>query len=114
MTHALLFPFIPHHPQSAHVPPLRASPAPARLPHQTHNRLCLGPSLLRRDVGEVGRSEAFAAVGERDPETVRTHGPVKRVRRRGKVGQEGDGNGQGGKFGQGDGGEAGIVEGPTA
>jgi len=51
-------------------------------------------------------------MGEGDADTVSVEGPVEGVGAGNEVGEEGDAAGEGWKGGEGDGGEAGVVEGP--
>ena len=53
ISQSFLQPLVPHHPQFLDLPPIRTSPAPPGLLHQTHHRFILGPTLLGGNAGEI-------------------------------------------------------------
>ena len=105
-----LLSLIPHNTQPLDVLPIPTLALPPCLPHQTDNRLFLAPALLHGYVRQVGRVVALSVMGEGDTDAVGAEGPVKGVRGWDEVCEKGDGGGEAGEFGEGDGGEAVVVE----
>lgn len=87
---ARLLPLIPHNLQPFDIPPLPTPPLPPGLPHQTHDRLFLAPTLLYGHVRQVSCIVAFAVVGEGDTDAVGAKDPVEWVRSLGEICKKGD------------------------
>lgn len=84
---------------------------PAGLAGEAEEGLVAGPPLLGGDVGEVGGAVAAAAVAEAEAHAVDADDPVARVGHLLEVGEEGDGDLEGGELAAADGAEARVLEG---
>jgi hypothetical protein len=103
-------PLIPNDIQVPDVSPLRTSPIPACLPHQTDHGLLLCPSLFPGYIGQIRGAVAAIVVDKGDPKTVNPDLPVHGVRDGLEVCEESHQAFELGELSRGDGVEACVIK----